>query len=80
MVDWGWADGRREAFPELLRALAAEAHALRRSGLTICEPSRGVVPDIGLARWKLTAAVYTPTLLPPPGDLVSGLYVDVLHV
>ena len=78
--DWGWAVGWRKAFPELLRALAAEARALGRSGLTICEPLRGAVPDIGLARRRSTAAVYTPTLLPPPRDLISGLWVDLLHV
>jgi hypothetical protein len=78
VVDWGWAPGRGEAFVELLRCLAAEARALGRSTLTICEPSPGAIPDPGLLHRRSTASLFTPTMQPPPGDSIRGLYYDML--
>jgi ribosomal protein S18 acetylase RimI-like enzyme len=79
VVDWGWAPGRREAFIELLRGIAAEAHARGRSALTVCEPSLGALPDAGLPRRRWAAALFTPTIEPPPAESIRGLYVDMLY-
>jgi ribosomal protein S18 acetylase RimI-like enzyme len=79
VVDWGWAASRREAFVELLRCLAAEARALGRSTLTICEPSLGALPDPGLPRRRWTASLFTPTVEPPPAEAIRGLCVDMLY-
>jgi ribosomal protein S18 acetylase RimI-like enzyme len=80
VADWGWAAGRREAFTELLRCLAAEARALGRSTLWVCEPTEGALPDPGLAARKMTVSLFTPAMQPPPAELVRGLYVDMLYV
>ena len=80
VVDWGWAASRREAFIELLRCLAAEARALGRSTLTICEPSLGALPDPGLLRHRSTLNLFTPTIQPPPAESIRGLYVDMLYL
>ncbi len=80
VVDWGWAAGRREAFVELLRCLAAGARALGRSTLTICEPSLGALPDPGLLRRRSTISLFTPTIQPPPAEAIGGLYVDLLYL
>ena len=80
VVDWGWAAGRREAFIELLRCLAAEARALGRSTLTVCEPSPGALPDPELLRRRSTVSLFTPTVEPPPADSIRGLYVDMLYL
>jgi len=80
VVDWGWASGRREAFRELLRCLAAEARALGRSTLTICEPSPGTLPDPGLPCHTVAVSLFTPTLKPPPAASIRGLYADLLYV
>jgi GNAT superfamily N-acetyltransferase len=80
VVDWGWAAGRREAFTELLRCLAAEARALGRSSLTICEPSPGALPDPGLRPRRSTVSLFTPTMQPPPPESIQGLYLDLLYV
>lgn len=79
VVDWGWAPGQTEAFAELLRCLAVEARALGRSTLTICEPSVGALPDAGLPRRRWAAALFTPTIEPPPAESIRGLYVDLLY-
>jgi len=78
VVDWGWAVSRREAFAELLRCLAAEARALERSTLTICEPSPGALPDPGLLHHRSTLNLFTPTIEPPTAESIRGLYVDML--
>ncbi|MBI2913444.1 MAG: GNAT family N-acetyltransferase [Chloroflexi bacterium] len=78
VVDWGWAPGRGEAFVELLRGLAAEARALGRSTLTICEPSPGAIPDPGLLHRRSTASLFTPSMQPPPAGSIRGLYYDTL--
>ena len=80
VVDWGWAAGGREAFTELLRCLAAEARALGRSSLTICEPAAGALPDPGLRPRRSTVGLFTPTIQPPPAESIRGLFVDLLYV
>ena len=87
VADWGWAPGRREAFAELLRCLAAEARRLGRSTLTICEPSPGLpaakagaLPDPGLPGHRVAVSLFTPALQPPPAGSIRGLYVDMLYV
>jgi ribosomal protein S18 acetylase RimI-like enzyme len=80
VVDWGWAAGRAESFSELLRCLAAEARAVGRSTLTVCEPSPGALPDPGLTRHRATVSLFTPTIEPPPAEFIQGLYVDMLYL
>ena len=80
VVDWGWAAGRREAFMELLRCLASEARVLRRSTLTICEPSPGTLPDVGLPRRRAAVSLFTPAMQPPPAESVRGLFADMLYL
>ncbi len=80
VVDWGWAAGRREAFSELLRCLAAEARSLGRSTLTLCEPSPGALPDPGLPRRRFTVSLFTPAKQPPPVESIRGLCVDMLYL
>ena len=80
VADWGFAAGREEAFAVLLRGLAAEAHALGRSTLTICEPSPGSVPDAGLPGHRFPVSLFTPTIQPPTKDSLRGLYVDMLYL
>jgi len=80
VVDWGWAAGGGEAFAELLRTLAAEARALGRATLTVCEPSLGALPDPGLPQRIVTASLFTPTLDPPPAESIRGLYADLLYL
>jgi len=80
VADWGWAPGRGEAFAELLRCLAAEARALGRSSLIICEPSPGALPDAGLPTRRLAVSLFTPALPPPPAEAIRGLYADMLYV
>jgi len=80
LVDWGWAPGRSETFIELLRCVAAEARALGRSILTICEPSPGALPDSGLPGRRSSVSLFTPTIEPPPAESIRGLYVDLLYL
>jgi len=80
VADWGWASGREEAFAALLRSLAAEARALGRSSLMICEPSPGALPDPSLPAHGLALGLFTPALQPPPAASIRGLYVDLLYV
>ena len=80
VVDWGFAAGREKAFAVLLQSLAAEARALGRSALTICEPSRGSVPETGLPGQRFSVSLFTPTIQPPPEDSLRGLYVDMLYL
>ena len=80
VVDWGWAARRKEAFIELLRCLAAEARALGRSSLTICEPSLDALPDPGLPRRRSTLSLFTPTAQPPRAESIRGLHVDLLYL
>ncbi|MDP2675959.1 MAG: GNAT family N-acetyltransferase [Dehalococcoidia bacterium] len=80
VVDWGWASGRREAFSELLRCLAAEARALGRSTLMFCEPSPDAIPDTGLPARRSTVSLFTPAMQPPPAASIRGLFADMLYV
>lgn len=80
VIDWGYAPGRRDAFAGLLRRLAAEARALSRDALTICEPSPQALPDIGLPSRVWTLALFTPTVPPPPREAIGGLYADMVYV
>lgn len=80
VVDWGRAPGADEAFAALVRRLAAEARALRRSSLLVCEPHPGAIPDIGLPARRFSLAVFTPTLEPPAAADIRGVYVDLLYV
>ena len=80
VADWGWAAGRSDAFAQLLRCLAAEARALGRPTLWVCEPSPGAVPDPGLPAHRVAVSLFTPALQPPPAESVRGLYVDLLYV
>ena len=79
-VDWGWAPGRGEAFAELLRCLAAEARALGRSSLMICEPSPGTLPEPGLPAHRVSVSLFTPAMRPPAAESIRGLYADMLYV
>jgi hypothetical protein len=79
VVDWGWAPGRKDAFIDLLGRLAAQARALGRSTLMVCEPVAGVLPVPGLPQRRSGAALFTPTIEPPPAESVRGLYVDLLY-
>lgn len=79
VVDWGWAPGGREAFAELLRGLAAQARALGRSTLSICEPSPAALPDPQLPGRRSTASLFSPTIQAPPAESVRGLYFDMLY-
>jgi len=79
VVDWGWAPGRKDAFIELLRLIAAEARALGRSTLTICEPSPGALPDPGLPLRRSRASLFTPTIEPPRAESIRGLCIDLLY-
>jgi len=80
VADWGWAAGRREAFGELLRCLAAEARALGRSTLMVCEPSPDAIPNTGLPAHRLAASLFTPSMQPPPAASIRGLYADMLYL
>ncbi len=79
VVDWGWAPGGKEAFSELLRRLAAQARALGRSTLRICEPLPGALPDPKLPGRVSTAGLFTPTVQAPAAESVRGLYFDMLY-
>jgi hypothetical protein len=79
-VDWGWAPGHSEAFARLLRGLAARAGDLGRTGLLVCEPAPGVVPDTGVPVRRSAVSLFTPTVQPPVADEVRGLYVDLLYL
>jgi GNAT superfamily N-acetyltransferase len=80
VADWGWAEGRSDAFAALLRSLASEARALGRPTLWVCEPSPGALPDIGLPARKMAVSLFTPAMQPPPADAIRGLYADLLYV
>ncbi len=80
VADWGYAPGKGEAFAGLLRSLTAEARALGRSALTICEPSPGAVPNTGLPARRAAVSLFTPTVKPPPAESIRGLYVDMLYL
>ncbi|MEX0799627.1 MAG: GNAT family N-acetyltransferase [Dehalococcoidia bacterium] len=78
VVDWGWATGQEDAFAGLLRHLAAESRALGRPALVVCEPSPGALPDAGLPGRRVSGALFTPTMEPPPAEAVRGLFFDML--
>jgi GNAT superfamily N-acetyltransferase len=80
VVDWGWAPGREDAFAALLRGLAATVRRLDRSGLMICEPSQGKVPEPGIPAHRSAVALFTPSLAPPDPGSIHGLCVDMLYV
>lgn len=78
VTDWGWAPGYEGAFADLLRGLAAEARALGRDGIVICEPSPGIIPDPGLPAEVVVVNLYTPSFDPPEAGAIRGIYVDLL--
>jgi GNAT superfamily N-acetyltransferase len=80
VTDWGWTPGHEEAFAAVLRSLAAQARALGRDTLTVCEPSPGRLPDIGLPSRTTEVSLFTPSFDPPPADAIKGLCVDLLTV
>lgn len=78
VTDWGWAPGYEGAFANLLRGLAAEARALGRDRVVICEPSPGIIPDPGLTAEVVVVNLFTPSFDPPEADAIRGIYVDLL--
>jgi hypothetical protein len=80
VADWGWAPGHEEAFAGVLRSFAAQARALGRNGLTICEPSAGALPEIGLPAQVTGVSLFTPSFDPPEARAIRGIYVDLLTV
>ncbi len=79
VLDWGWAPGREDAFAALLRSLAAEARALGRDALTMCEPAPGALPDPGLPSRSWSLNIFTPAVYPPAAEDVKGIFVDLVY-
>jgi GNAT superfamily N-acetyltransferase len=80
VADWGFAAGAGEAFAALLRFLAGKAAALGRSGLTICEPAPGALPDPRLDSQTALLSIFTPSLPPPEKAAVRGVFADLLQL
>jgi GNAT superfamily N-acetyltransferase len=78
VADWGYAPGREDAFTELLACLAAETRALGRTSLTICEPRPGSLA-LELPHRRSAVSLFTPSLPPPAGAAIRGLYFDLLN-
>ena len=79
VVDWGYAPGRQGQFAELLDCLAADARALGRATLTICEPR----PDSfssSLPYRRGAVSLFTPSMKPPATETIGGLYFDLLNL
>jgi GNAT superfamily N-acetyltransferase len=76
--DWGYAHGREDAFAALLGGLAAEARALGRQRLVLCEPVAGMLGDPGLPATRSSAGLFTPGLEPPEREVIRGIFVDLL--
>ena len=79
VVDWGYAPGRQGQFVELLDFLAADARALGRTTLTICEP-RADSFSPGLPYSRGAVSLFTPSLKPPATEAIGGLYFDLLNL
>jgi len=77
VVDWGFAPGHEESFAQLLGVLAADARALGRKSLTICEPQPGSI-EPALPHKRSAIALFTPSLGAP--GAVDGLYFDLLNL
>jgi GNAT superfamily N-acetyltransferase len=79
VVDWGYAPGRQGQFVELLNRLSADARALGRTTLTICEP----LPDsfsLRLPYRRGAVSLFTPSMKPPATKAIGGLYFDLLNL
>jgi GNAT superfamily N-acetyltransferase len=79
VVDWGYASGRQGEFVELLGFLAADARALGRTTLTICEPRPDSLSP-GLPYRRGAVSLFTPSLKPPATEAIGGLYFDLLNL
>jgi hypothetical protein len=79
VVDWGYAPGRQGQFVELLDGLAANARALGRTTLTICEPRPDSLSP-GLPYGRGAVSLFTPSLKPPPTEAIGGLCFDLLNL
>lgn len=77
VVDWGFSPGHQESFTKLLDTLAADARALGRKSLTICEPRPGSIEPT-LPHKRSAIALFTPSLGAPRS--VDGLYCDLLNL
>jgi GNAT superfamily N-acetyltransferase len=77
VVDWGFAPGQEDELAQLLGSLAADARALGRSSLTICEPRLGAITP-ALPHKRSGIALFTPSLGAP--EAVDGLYFDLLNL
>lgn len=79
VADWGFAPGCERPFEQLLEHLAAEARALGRSAVSICEPFPGAVPAT-LPFVRSAIALFTPAMPPPAAADMRGLYFDPLNL
>ena len=79
VIDWGYAPGRQGQFAELLDCLAADARALGRTTLTICEP-RADSFSPGLPYRRGAVSLFTPSMKPPAAEAIGGLYFDLLNL
>jgi GNAT superfamily N-acetyltransferase len=79
VVDWGYAPGRQGQFVELLDCLAADARALDRTTLTICEPQANSFSP-GSPCKRGTVSLFTPSMKPPAVEAIGGLYFDLLNL
>lgn len=77
VVDWAYTPGHEDAFARLLDALAADARALARKSLTICEPRPGAIEPT-LPHRRSAIALFTPSLGAP--ESVDGLFFDLLNL
>lgn len=77
VVDWGFAPGREDDLAQLMDALAADARALGRKWLGICEPRPGSITPV-LTHRRSAIALFTPSLGAP--ESVAGLYFDLLNL
>ena len=79
VIDWGYAPGRRGRFVELLDCLAADARALGRTTLTICEPRPdSLSPSLPYGHGAVS--LFTPSLKPPATEVIGGLCFDLLNL
>jgi GNAT superfamily N-acetyltransferase len=79
VVDWGYAPGRQGQFVELLDVLAADARALGRTTLTICEPRPDSLSP-GLLYGHGAVSLFTPSLKPPATEAMGGLFFDLMNL
>jgi GNAT superfamily N-acetyltransferase len=79
VVDWGYVPGRQGQFVELLDVLAADARALGRTTLTICQPRPDSLSP-GLPFGHGAVSLFTPSLKPPATEAMGGLFFDLMNL